>query len=88
MEAICVKLDERILKNMDTSLKKHNFSTRTDFVREAIRDKLRALEKEKAIKKLEKYFGAAKIKVSDKRHREIRKEVSKEFAKKFEMNLN
>ena len=83
MEAICVKLDERILKNVDNSLKQHNFSTRTDFVREAIRDKLRILEKEKAIRQLEKYFGAAKVKVSNKRHKEIREEVLKERMKKL-----
>lgn len=88
MEAICVKLDEKILKNLDNNLKQHNFSTRTDFIREAIRDKLRLLEKEKAIRTLEKYFGAAKVKVSDKRHHQIREEVSKKFAKKFGIKLD
>jgi len=44
MEAICVKLDDRILKSVDSSMKRFNYTTRTDFIREAIRDKLRELE--------------------------------------------
>lgn len=87
MEAVCVKLDDGVLKNIDFSVKKNNFTTRTDFIREAIRDKLRMLEKERAIKKLERFLGAAKVKVSDKRHEEVRREVVKKYAKKFGLDL-
>jgi metal-responsive CopG/Arc/MetJ family transcriptional regulator len=83
MEAICVRLDERILKNIDSSMKNFNYTTRTDFIREAIRDKLRELEKENAIKDFKKFMGSAKSSVSDKKHEEIREEVAKEYAKKF-----
>ncbi|MFH1211319.1 MAG: ribbon-helix-helix domain-containing protein [Candidatus Woesearchaeota archaeon] len=88
MEAVCVKLDERIIKSMDSNMRKHNYSTRTDFIREAIRDKLRALEKEKAISELRNFLGSAKAKVSDKRHEQIRDEVAKEFAEKFGIKLD
>ena len=87
MEAICVKLDDKFLKNIDFSIKKHNYTTKTDFIREAIRDKLRELEKEDAIKKLENFLGSAKTRVSDKRHEEARKEVVREYAKKFGIKL-
>ncbi|MCX6710576.1 MAG: ribbon-helix-helix domain-containing protein [Candidatus Woesearchaeota archaeon] len=83
MEAICVKLDERILKNIDLSMKNFNYTTRTDFIREAIRDKLSELEKESAIKDFKKFMGSAKSSVSDERHEQIREEVAKEYAKKF-----
>jgi len=88
MDAICVKLDENILKSIDGNMREHHYTTRTDFIREAIRDKLKELEKEKAIKKLEKFLGSAKTKVSDKRHEEIRKEVAIEYAKKFGIALD
>lgn len=87
MEAICVKLDDKILKNIDSSIKKNNYTTRTDFIREAIRDKLRELEKDKAIMELKKFLGAAKVHVSDKRHEQVREEVAGEYAKKFGVKL-
>jgi metal-responsive CopG/Arc/MetJ family transcriptional regulator len=83
MEAVCVKLDHRTLKNLDSCIKENNYTTRTDFIREAIRDKLRELEKDNAIKELKRFMGSSKRKVSDKRHEEIREEVTKEYAKKF-----
>lgn len=88
MEAVCVKLDESVLKIMNNFLKEHNFSTKTDFIREAIRDKIRALEKENAVRQLEKYFGAAKTKTTYAEERKIREEISKKFAKKFGIKLD
>jgi len=88
MEAVCVKLDDGTLKSLDSSMKKFNYTTRTDFIREAIRDKLKELEKDRAIMELKKFMGAAKTRVSDKRHEEIRKEVGKEYAKKFGVRLD
>lgn len=88
MEAICVKLDGRILRNIDDSMRDHNYTTRTDFIREAIRDKLKELEKDKAINELKKFMGAAKVRVSDERHEQIRNEVAKEYAKKFGIKLD
>ena len=46
MEAISLKLDETMLSNIDENLKKHNYSTRTEFIRTAIRDKLEDLSKD------------------------------------------
>ena len=49
METISLKLDEDMLHNMDKTLKKHNFSTRTEFIRDAIRDKLERLTRDELI---------------------------------------
>ncbi|MFC1741617.1 ribbon-helix-helix domain-containing protein [Nanoarchaeota archaeon] len=49
METISLKLDGNMLRNVDKKLKKHNYSTRTEFIRDAIRDKLEGLTKEEAI---------------------------------------
>ncbi len=82
MEAISLKLDKGILKDIDNSLAKFRFCTRTEFIRTAIRDKLSDLEKEEALKNLKKYFGASKTKITDKELHEARERAVKSLAKK------
>lgn len=50
MENISIKLDERIGKQISKVLKDFNYSTKTEFIRDAIRSKLSELEKERRIK--------------------------------------
>lgn len=88
MEAICVKLDKGIMKTIDDVAKEFHYTTRTDFIREAIRSKIEELQRKRAIKNLEKYFGASKIKTTDKEHERIREEVGREYAKKFGIGLD
>ena len=84
MEAISVKLDKALLKHIDSSLQEFHYSTRTDFIREAIRERLRALRAEQAIRMLEKNFGKGRNKPSltDKQFHEIRERAVREYAKK------
>jgi metal-responsive CopG/Arc/MetJ family transcriptional regulator len=47
MESISLKLEKEFLQNIEKAMKKHNYSTKTEFIREAIRDKIKELgEKE------------------------------------------
>lgn len=73
MEVISLKMEENLLNDIDKSLKNNRYSTRTEFIRDAIRFKLSALEKEEAIKKLTAMRGAfkGKIKISDKEAGEL-----------------
>ncbi|MDD9953601.1 MAG: ribbon-helix-helix domain-containing protein [Candidatus Woesearchaeota archaeon] len=88
MDVVSVKLGATTLQQVDNCLEKHHFETRTDFLREAVRDKLRALEEENALRTLEKYFGAGKGKrITMKRHEEIREEVAQKYAKKFGISV-
>ena len=87
MTTIYVKLDKVTLRKIDENLG-NKYATREDFIRAAIKEKLRKLEKESAIRELEKNLGAAKTKVSDKRHEEIREEVTRKHAKKFGLGLD
>lgn len=80
MEAISLKLDETLLKNIDLSLKAHNYSTRTEFIRDAIRDKLTDLNRDELAKMIsDKFFGKATVKTSLKEDRKIREEAGKEL---------
>ena len=81
MEAITLKLDENMLSNVDKSLKQHNYSTRTEFIRDAIRDKLEGLKKDELIAEIMKYRGKAKKKTTYAEERKIREEVYKEYVK-------
>ena len=88
MEIVTFKLQEEILKKIDSLLKPLHFNNRTEFIREAVREKLKKIETEKFMKKLAKFKGSAKTHVSDERLHEIRDEVAKEYAKKFGVDLD
>jgi len=82
MEAISLKLDERMLTNIDTSIKRNNYSTRTEFIRSAIREKLDELKREKLIEEFMKYKGKSKIKTTYAENRKTREIALKELVKK------
>ncbi|MEK6943615.1 MAG: ribbon-helix-helix domain-containing protein [Nanoarchaeota archaeon] len=87
MESITIKVEDNLAKEIDKAMKPY-YSTKTEFIREAIRDKLIDLKKEQAAKKLRAYFGSSKVKTSQKEEREIREKVGNKFAKKFGIRLN
>ena len=48
MENISLKLEKDFLRVIEKIMKKHNYMTKTEFIREAIRDKIKKLgEKER-----------------------------------------
>ena len=87
METITFKLQGNVLKKIDGILRSLNYNNRTEFIREAVREKLKAIETEIFMQKLVKFKGAAKVKVSDERLHEIKEEVAKKYAQKFGINL-
>jgi len=87
MESITIKVEEELLKEIDNSMKPL-YSTKTEFIREAIRDKIKKIKKDNALEELKKYFGKAKVKTSYEEERKIREDVGKKFAKKFGIDLN
>lgn len=84
MDMISLKMDEKMLKDMDNALKNNWYSTRTEFIREAIREKLSEIEREEAIKKLAAMRGAFKPKhklskeEEEEKYDRIRQEVFEE----------
>ncbi|MBU1975387.1 MAG: ribbon-helix-helix domain-containing protein [Nanoarchaeota archaeon] len=78
MEAISIRFQENILKKMDKTIRKNNFNSRTEFIREAVREKLTDVERAYAINEFFKLYGKGKPKtnLSDRQIREI---VSKEL---------
>jgi len=87
METICLKMEKELLNEIDNTLKNHRYSTRTEFIRDAIRVKLSDLEKEEVIKKLAELKGSlkGKAKMSDKEAGDI---AIKKIFKKLNINLD
>ncbi|MBI2673632.1 hypothetical protein HYX19_05195 [Candidatus Woesearchaeota archaeon] len=65
METITIKMEDRMLVEIDQKLGEHRYSTRTEFIRDAIREKLSELEKEQVLKLLSQLKGVSKRKTSD-----------------------
>jgi len=44
MENVSLKLERNFLNAIEKVMRKHNYTTKTEFIREAVRDKIRKLE--------------------------------------------
>jgi len=86
MENICLRLDSALSRQIARDIKEFRYSTKTEFIREAIRSKLRELEQERAKKKAWQalfaargiFKGKGKAK-TDEEFYKLREEAGKEF---------
>jgi len=88
METITFKLPEDVVKKINAILKPMHFSSRTDFIRESVREKLNAIEKDIIIQQFMLFKGAAKKTITDKELHKIRERIAGEYAKKSGVKLN
>lgn len=66
MESICLRLDSALSKQIEKDMKEFKYSTKTEFIREAIRGKLRELKEERAKEKAWDALFAARGKLKGK----------------------
>ena len=85
MEAISLKLDGRVLREIDRKLKEFRYGTRTEFIREAIRQKLSELEKEEMLRVIAKMRGISKKKTTDEDLHKAREKAFEKIDKKFNL---
>ena len=85
MESITIKVQEQMFEEIESIIKK-DYGTKTDFIREAIRDKIKEIRKEKALEMLAKNFGKSKKKVSNKELENARLIAGRRLIKKFGLN--
>ena len=81
MEIVSVKFQEDVLKKVDDTISKHNFNSRTEFIREAVRDKLEDLSREDLIKEFMKFRGKAPKQTTDEERAKTREKALFEMAK-------
>lgn len=73
MENISLKIERNFLDAIEKVMKKHNYITKTEFIRESIRDKIRKLEEKEII---EDEDLMTQIKISESN---LKKGKAKEF---------
>lgn len=83
METVSIKLEEGLLNEIDHKLSKYRYSTRTEFIRDAIREKLSDLEKEELLKTVAKLKGISKRKTTDEQLHQAGEKAFKLLEKKF-----
>ena len=95
MENISIKLESNIAKNIEKRMNEFNYSTKTEFIREAIRDKLAMLDHEtqrkKAFNALMQARGSLKGKgksKTDAEFRELRTKAGDAYLAQLEKEFN
>ncbi|MBI5393412.1 ribbon-helix-helix protein, CopG family [Candidatus Woesearchaeota archaeon] len=66
METISLKLEKEFAEELQNIMRKHRYTTKTEFIREAMRERIKQLEKEYALIKLRNIYGSSKRKTSRK----------------------
>jgi metal-responsive CopG/Arc/MetJ family transcriptional regulator len=83
METISLRLEDEFLQDVERIMKKYRYSTKTEFVRAAIRDKIKELQKEELLKRVSLLAGSSKKKTTDEQLHEAGERVAKIYEKKY-----
>jgi Arc/MetJ-type ribon-helix-helix transcriptional regulator len=81
LETISLKLDDSLLREIDSTLTRHRYSTRTEFIRDSIREKLSDLEKDELLRSLRQLKGRSKRNTSDRRLEQARELAFRDLEK-------
>lgn len=65
METVSIKLEEDFARLVEKVMKRHHYATKTEFIREAIREKVKDFEKEESIARVRALYGSSKHKTTD-----------------------
>lgn len=87
MKTISIRFEENFLRHIEKMIKGHRYATLTEFIREAVRNRIKDLEREDALKRLEKFYGASKRKTTDAQLKIAREEAVKDLAKELGVKL-
>ena len=83
MEPITVKFDGEFMELVDRLMKKYHYSTKAEFIREAVRGKIEELEKKERLEKIMALAGSSKRKTTDKQLHEAGERAFALLDKKF-----
>lgn len=80
-EMITLKLEDRFLKEIDEVVEKEGYQNRTEFIRNALREKLEEVKLRKAMVELAHLKGAAKKKINAEEYEKVRTKAFEQLAK-------
>jgi Arc/MetJ-type ribon-helix-helix transcriptional regulator len=69
---ITLKLEQEFLKEIDETCKQARYQNRTEFIREALREKLKEIQLRRALAAIEKMRGSATRHVSEEDYEQVR----------------
>jgi len=79
MEAVSLKLEDSFLHDIEKTMKRFRYTTKTEFIREAIRDKIHDLEKEEVLLRAKNLYGASKRNTTDAELHKAREKAFREL---------
>ena len=82
-EMITVKLEDIFLNDIDSIVKNEGYQNRTEFIRNALREKIEEIKLRKAMLELAYLKGSAKKKMTEESYEKIRAKAFEEISKKF-----
>lgn len=82
-ELVTFKMGHDFLEEVDRTAKNAGFQSRTEFIRNALREKVEEAKVKEAMLEIAHLKGASKKKTSDEKLHRIREQVFKEFEKKL-----
>ena len=82
-ELVTFKMEHDFLKDVDKTVKSAGFQNRTEFIRNALREKVEEVKLKQAMITLSKLRGKAPRKTTDEERARIREKVFEEFEKKI-----
>ncbi len=82
-QLISLKLEKEIMNEIDSKIKKHRYSTRTEFIKDSIREKLKELEKDEFFIQISKFRGIAKKKTTEKEYEKNRQLAFEKIEKRL-----
>ena len=82
-EMISLKLENSFLSNIDNIVRKEGYQSRTEFIRNALREKVESSKLKEAMVELSKLKGASKKKTTDEELELIREKAFEEIDKQL-----
>ena len=76
VELVTFKMDKEFLQEVDGVTKRSGFSNRTDFIRNALRDKIDEIKLKEAMIRLSKLKGSSKTKISNESIHKVRENTT------------
>jgi len=87
VQTVSLKFEPALLTHVEEAMKKHNYTTKTEFIREAVRDKLFDLKKQEEVARALHLYGAPRKKTTDKQLHKIREIAVQEIAHELGVKL-
>ena len=83
METIPVRYEESFIRIIERIMRKHNYGTKAEFIREAVRDKVKDLEMQEALMRLERISGSSKRLTTKEQMGKAKKAAFEELANRY-----